>query len=148
MHSLTPATILFISISLSSLTGITCASGCEFSCPQGYTKRPSGLIPQVNGCGVHEGLDFNPLFPAFTEICNDHDRCYAKCGATKEHCDWEFAKGMMEYCESRRKNSDTEFYRDCTSMASLYSIGVQSLGCSFYIAAQKQGCTCTRDRTV
>lgn len=120
---------------------------CEFNCPQGYQKNPSGNIPIVNGCGGQGSIDFNPLFPAFTDICNDHDRCYGKCGTSKNSYDEEFSRGMIKYCESWRRHS-IEFYRDCTTLASAYSVGVQALGCPFYIAAQKQGCSCTRSRSL
>lgn len=120
---------------------------CEFNCPQGYQKNPSGNIPIVNGCGGQGSIDFNPLFPAFTDICNDHDRCYGKCGTSKNSCDEEFSRGMIKYCESWRRHS-IEFYRDCNALASAYSVGVQALGCPFYIAAQKQGCSCTRSRSL
>ena len=148
MSSRAVATTFLILLAGLLPTSTRASSGCKFSCPQGYSKKPSGRHPQVNGCGGDGGLDFNPMFPAFTEICNDHDRCYARCGASKDFCDEEFTKQMRNYCESWRKSSGMDFYRDCSSVASLYSVGVQALGCSFYIAAQEQGCTCTRDMSM
>ena len=41
------------------------------------------------------------LTPAFTEICNEHDRCYGRCGVTKEQCDRYFSREMNEYCETQ-----------------------------------------------
>ena len=122
---------------------------CDFTCPQGHQKYPSGHQPKVNGCGV-QGLNFNSVqFPAFTDICNEHDRCYGRCGATKNDCDKEFSRAMKKYCESQQTKSGKEsVYRDCTGLASLYSAGVEALGCSFYKAAQEQACTCTRSKSL
>ena len=139
---------LFIFVGLTTfLFKLTHAEECDFSCPHGHHKKPSGQSPKVNGCGGQGSIDFNPLFPAFTEICNEHDRCYGKCGVSKDRCDENFSRGMREYCETWQRHS-VDFYRDCSALASLYSVGVQAFGCLFYIAAQKQGCTCTRSRSM
>ena len=62
-------------------------------------------LHEVNGCGVQGTIDFNPLFPAFTEICNEHDRCYGKCRASRAYCDEKFSREMHKHCDSWRKNS-------------------------------------------
>ena len=133
------------------LLGVFCAEvvygTCEFSCPHGYQKRPSEYPPEVNGCGGQGSINLNSLFPAFTEICNAHDRCYGTCGSPKAYCDNEFWQGMMEYCETWRKHS-IDFYRDCRTLASTYATGVKVAGCSFYIDGQKSACTCTRSRSL
>ena len=139
---------LVFAVSLTVFAKTTSSAACDFSCPQGLQKRPSGRSPDVNGCGP-QGLtiDVNPLFPDFTEICNDHDRCYGTCGASKDKCDNVFWQRMKKYCESQRQRS-MDFYRDCQTLSSLYAGGVKALGCSFYIDAQRQACTCTRNRSM
>ena len=60
--------------------------------------RASGRQSEINGCGVQGmSIDFGH-FPAFTEICNEHDHCYGKCGVSKDQCDREFSQGMNKYC--------------------------------------------------
>ena len=124
-------------------------AACEFTCPKGHMKRSSGRKSEVNGCGVQGmSIDIGPEFgSAFTEICNEHDRCYGRCGAPKERCDREFSRDMNKYCESQRKRS-MDLYQQCQGIASLYATGVVTLGCSFYLDAQKQGCTCERSRSM
>lgn len=137
-------TILII-ILLTSFVRVT-RGACDFTCPHGHVKRPSGYPSEVNGCGGQGSIDLNPVFPAFTEICNDHDRCYGVCGALKAVCDNEFWQGMRRYCESWRKHS-VDFSRDCNTIASIYTAGVQAFGCQFYIDGQRRGCTCVRSRS-
>lgn len=123
-------------------------AACEFSCPQGHLKKPSGRKSEVNGCGVQGmSIDIGPDLPVFTEICNEHDRCYGKCGTSKDLCDREFSREMNKYCESQHKRS-TDLYQKCQGIASLYTTGVVTLGCSFYLDAQKQGCICERSRSI
>lgn len=118
-------------------------AACESSCPQGHEKTASAQQPEVNGCGV-KGLSFDTnQFPGFTEICNEHDRCYGKCWRSKEQCDQEFSRGMTEYCESQPRH----LQQGCKGIASLYATGVVALGCSFYLAGQKNGCKCIRSRS-
>ena len=120
---------------------------CEFKCPSGYVKQPTGSPVEVNGCGV-QGLNIQvDHFPAFTEVCNEHDRCYGNCGAPKEKCDKKFSDNLKNHCESWRKQSP-EIFQQCNSLASFYYAGVQTMGCSFYLDAQKQACTCERRRSV
>ena len=57
-------------------------------------------------------IDIGPDLPAFTEICNEHDRCYGKCGASKDQCDREFSQEINEYCESQQEQS-TDLYQKC-----------------------------------
>ena len=92
-------------------------------------------------------IDIGPDLPAFTEICNEHDRCYGKCGASKDQCDREFSREMNEYCESQLEQS-TDLYQKCQGIAALYTTGVVTLGCSFYLDAQKQACICKRSRSI
>ena len=87
------------------------------------------------------------LTPAFTEICNEHGRCYGRCGASKEQCDREFSREMNGYCETQRKRS-MDLYQKCQGIAALYAAGVVTLGCAFYLDAQKQGCIYERDRSM
>ena len=114
---------------------------CEFNCPSGHVKRPTGSPVEANGCGVQGLIIKQDRFPGFTEVCNKHDRCYGKCGAPKEKCDNEFSEGLKKYCELRQKHS-AEIFQQCNSLASFYYAGVQLMGCSFYLDAQKQACTC------
>ena len=120
---------------------------CDFKCPGGHVKQPTGSPVEVNGCGV-QGLNIQvDLFPGFTEACNEHDRCYGKCGASKGKCDNKFYEDLKKYCESWQKQS-AEIFQQCTSIASFYYAGVQTMGCSFYLDSQKNACTCVRRRSV
>ena len=140
-------TMLFTSLLIFLVTVKCLHAACVFTCPQGHQKRASGRQSEVNGCGVQGmSIDFGH-FPAFTEICNEHDRCYGKCGVSKDRCDREFSQGMNKYCESQRKRS-IDLYQKCMGIASLYTTGVMTLGCSFYLDAQKQGCICERSRSI
>ena len=127
-------------------------AACEFTCPKGHRKISSGRKSEVNGCGVQGmSIDIGPDFSAFTEICNEHDRCYGKCGASKEQCDREFSRELSEHCESlrkRRTSGNKDLYQKCQGVASLYTTGVVTLGCSFYLDAQKQGCICEYSRSM
>lgn len=138
-------TLLF-AVALGASRVIVSSALCEFHCRQGHEKVPSGKPPVVNGCGGQGSVDLNPLYPAFREICNDHDRCYGRCGASKEACDEKFSQGLMQHCESWRKHS-VDAFRTCQELASSYSIGVQTMGCSFYQEAQSHGCSCVRSRS-
>lgn len=121
-------------------------AACEFNCPQGHQKIPSGRKSEVNGCGV-QGMSIDiGHFPAFTEICNEHDRCYGTCGVSKDQCDREFSQRMNKYCKLQRKRS-VDLYQNCMGVTSLYTTGVMTLGCSFYLDAQKQACICKRNRS-
>ena len=144
---MTKRTILFTYILLFLVTVKCSHAACEFTWPQGHQKIPCGHQPEVNGCGAQGTIDFNPLFPAFTEICNEHDRCYGKCRASRAYCDEKFSREMHKYCDSWRKNS-VDFFHNCKGIASLYTAGVTALGCSFYLAAQKQACSCVHSRSV
>ena len=136
-----PRTLLFAAVILLFHFKLGLA-GCDYTCEPGYQKEPSGYQAKANGCGAGKGLDFNSVFPAFTEICNEHDLCYGKCGTSKMYCDREFSREMNNYCESARQTNSVEFYRQCKETASFYSLGVEAVGCPFYLAAQKEACVC------
>ena len=73
------------------------SSDCEYTCPPGYIKESNGKEADINGCGGQGSIDVNELYPEFTNICNDHDRCYDDCGDTKDNCDKKFKKAMNSY---------------------------------------------------
>ena len=142
-------TMLLASLLIFLATVTSLHGACEFTCPRGHHKIPSGRKSEVNGCGV-QGMSVNigpDLTPVFTEICNEHDRCYGRCGAPKDQCDKEFSREMNKYCETQRKRS-TDLYQKCQGIAALYTTGVVTLGCSFYLDAQRQGCICERNRSM
>ena len=138
-------TLLFLLISIAH-SDTNCP---DFECREGYVRRSNGHQPQPNGCGPASDPQFtaslSKSFPGFVEMCNNHDICYGTCGEPKSHCDDVFWKEMMDYCNSRRKDS-SEFFLQCNSLANIYAAAVKALGCSAYTGAQKQACYCVRSK--
>ena len=76
---------------------------------------------------VFKGIDTdNPssVMP-FTSACQQHDKCYARCGATKTNCDRAFLLDMMKLCNVVESSSGK---RDCNLWAFLYYQAVVLFG--------------------
>ena len=71
------------------------------TCPKKYrTNQSNGREPTVNGCGS-ASFDVPDSFfgmVSFTPACNNHDRCYGQCGASKVECDVALGLAMRKAC--------------------------------------------------
>ena len=74
---------------------------------------PEGLSCSPNGCGpggssyinrflnwiIPEGFFAGSFGYDFAPACNEHDKCYSKCGADKKICDLNFLNDMEKICD-------------------------------------------------
>ncbi|MBK6982963.1 MAG: hypothetical protein IPH30_16635 [Betaproteobacteria bacterium] len=53
-----------------------------------------------NSCGAAGGRRYPNKFPgySFEPACQNHDRCYEMCGASKAKCDNDFLRDMLNEC--------------------------------------------------
>ena len=126
-------------------------------CPSGQKPCSNGLTPAVNGCGAKWSQYVVPDHPPggtdFTEACNGHDRCYADCTKTKEHCDEEFRTDMRAACHLKYgwmaiTPPPTELVkrlRVCLAEAEIYAKAVRDQGEQAHTETQEEYCTCCPD---
>ncbi|PHJ59017.1 hypothetical protein VF14_13715 [Nostoc linckia z18] len=66
-----------------------------------YAKRPNGCSIPGGRPGEYDnfgslGYDFS-----FTEVCNNHDRCYYTIGTTEAQCNTAFTEGLFRVCHDK-----------------------------------------------
>lgn len=98
-----------------------------------------------NGCGPSGFLSFFANCPfhfvCFEEACNEHDLCYATCGANRLTCDVYFVSLMWSICDETFR-PDTEDLQTCQTLAFIYFMVVFHFGEEFYNDAQEFFCSC------
>ncbi|KAL7016006.1 hypothetical protein ACKWTF_016770 [Chironomus riparius] len=112
---------------------------CDFKCPSYLHPYPNPYFHKsANGCGTSE-LNFDAKFlpnPNLEYCCNEHDYCYETCGVTKQYCDINFRKCMMDICGSG-------FYvLKCQLKAKIFFETAKNLGCNSYLKSQQKACIC------
>ena len=92
---------------------------------------PLGLFFAGPSCGPAGGfitrfIPDSPFGFNFTSACNNHDSCYAKCGASKSTCDLNFLHNMFKGCKKFPINSISR--NTCFSLAHQYWQSVANSG--------------------
>ncbi|KAH3862885.1 group XIIB secretory phospholipase A2-like protein [Dreissena polymorpha] len=115
---------------------------CIYECKNGGSPQPRrSHKPTSNGCGT-VGIQVDVAsFPGFSSCCNAHDICYDTCNNQRKTCDQEFQECLVKSC---RKLDDKRKlpYQECKGMADIMYSGTVTLGCSSYLDAQENACTC------
>lgn len=115
-----------------------------------FSADPSAMggdpcAPMPNGCGPSGLLSFFANCPfnfvCFEEACNEHDICYATCGAERFICDVYFGALMLNICDGTFP-PDTEELQTCQTLAYIYFVLVFYFGEEFYSNAQIFYCSC------
>jgi RHS repeat-associated protein len=109
---------------------------------QGRSKR-QGKEPEGDGCGS-TGTEWIPdKFPRgvdFSHACDQHDKCYGECGASKEDCDSEFRDELFEACDANLSYWNIPGRAACYATAHSYYLGVDWRGGDPFEDAQDEGC--------
>ena len=106
-------------------------------CDAGRKQRSPPPAP--NGCSAP--FDHHGALANFTEACNNHDTCYATCGADKGTCDRQFGSDAYRIC--KRKYSALNLLRYmCFGEAELFEESVKLFGRRFYEERQVSLCQC------
>lgn len=89
---------------------------------------------KTNGCGI-EGYIFNldeMGFFGFDECCNQHDKCFSICRASKEKCDFELFLCLSKKCSNEY----------CLTIVDFLFYLVNDFGCKPFLNSQKNVCVC------
>lgn len=153
---------------LGAKASLTCTFNGRCECTaygqSSYASRQA-QSPATNGCGA-SGSMLNPLIAYyiddiwegdFTEVCNEHDLCYGKCGSVRSQCDQAMCAGHQAVCNSRRaqlesfntdpahcKDIPCDFFNDCLSQAGKICFAVSGSfgGQGPFESAQEELCAC------
>lgn len=71
----------------------------------------------------------------FSPACNNHDRCYEKCGKKKDNCDQDFHSDLDDAC---KKAYPSYLRGPCYTASDTYHSAVHRMGGDAYRAAQKK----------
>jgi hypothetical protein len=105
---------------------------------KGRTTQQDGQ-PTGNGCGTDGGVPVPDGFGAtsFSTACDNHDKCYGKCGISKAECDQTFGDELANAC----KSGQTGIWQAlCLADAATYKNAVAAAGGSAYESAQDDFC--------
>lgn len=91
-----------------TLLALICSISC-FSCPDGKTAKDNNVVVDPNGCGPAVSNLTTKITSAignyfgnnFEGSCNEHDKCYGKCGSDKKECDSDFHSCMKSKCNKK-----------------------------------------------
>ena len=109
--------------------------------------------PAPNGCGGATGpSSWVPNDPApgsgnsFLACCNAHDNGYSNCSIPKSTTDNAFHTCMTAACISSWTTGGSNWlqYQACLTASDTYYNAVDSIGASFYQAAQLASCQCKK----
>jgi hypothetical protein len=121
---------------------------CEDNvCYCGFNRRRSRQIKNStwNGCGGKND-NYNFLIQtigalwAFTQYCNEHDKCYGECNSLRTTCDLNFIRNMWISCLIFLINPAT--YNVCQNSAVAFYVAVRLLGADYFVPGQKENCEC------
>ncbi|NDP42121.1 MAG: hypothetical protein GZ089_05285 [Aromatoleum sp.] len=94
-----------------------------------FEHRPR-WFPNGNGCGDWDSDWYVPDY-IFFKACQQHDRCYDTCGASKASCDLRFLSDMLASCGG---------VQGCDAIAFLYFGAVAARGGAAFRDAQSAAC--------
>ena len=122
---------------------------CRYSCRRGLKKVTNkNHVPSSNGCGSFGiEVDFSHI-PNLTKCCDKHDLCYDECGNPRKSCDFQFHNCLIHTCDKLKKKSQSKKSSSlitvdaCQITANIVYESVTKLGCSSYLKAQKNACSC------
>lgn len=77
----------------------------------------------------------------FSEACNEHDRCYGRCGSSKVVCDDLFLDDLLDSC-SEATFQDDETHERCLALANIYWQAVARFGQLAFDISQDVNCGC------
>ncbi len=98
-------------------------------------RFPSSAFPYYeapNGCSNSPDSNWFNSGTGFKPACDNHDRCYATVGKSKDTCDDNFKNDMDRICATVTPVTG------CSTAANLYYGAVIKYGTSAYTTAQKQ----------
>lgn len=98
-------------------------------------RFPSSAFPYYeapNGCSNSPDSNWFNSGTGFKPACDNHDRCYATVGTSKDTCDDNFKKDMDRICATGTPVTG------CSTAANLYYGAVIEHGTSAYTTAQNQ----------
>jgi RHS repeat-associated protein len=109
------------------------------------TTYPRGT---TGACGPDGGSKFPDKFAgySFTEACQNHDNCYAICGANKADCDLQFYSNLQRVC-SRIPLLLAILggqARTCSNLAAVYFAATATGGNNAYQTAQRKCHACNK----
>ncbi|MDP0490673.1 MAG: RHS repeat-associated core domain-containing protein [Verrucomicrobiota bacterium JB023] len=115
---------------------------CGDGTKEGRTKEQGEEPGEGNGCGAEGGISFsdNPGRANFKPCCNEHDKCYATCGADKDKCDQDFRKCMRKACATVYERWNIPGRAACYIVAHSYYVAVKNGGGGAYERAQDKHC--------
>ncbi|XKL63233.1 hypothetical protein PGB90_005597 [Kerria lacca] len=117
---------------------------CVYKCSNGKKPQSNPFYePKANGCGV-PGLNIPKYIPInkLEKCCNDHDICYGTCNKSKDKCDVKFRECLYKICSPLKKFVSEEITKGCKVVAKSLYTAVITMGCKYYLEAQKDACIC------
>ncbi|CEM19548.1 unnamed protein product [Vitrella brassicaformis CCMP3155] len=95
-------------------------------CSSPYAQAPDGCSGVPNKYGSVD----------FTEVCNEHDRCYYTLGSNADDCNNDFRDALIRECQT---SATSRFLlRACKLIANKYYIGVAATADFFHTRAQQR----------
>ncbi len=108
---------------------------------------------EIDGCTVVPDEGFSPWSILFGKEeaccqepinlpCNNHDRCYQRCGSVKFNCDFMLYIEMSGVCaEAHSSVFKSPLAATCMAQSYMYFRGVRKLGFYAYFERQKENCS-------
>ncbi|MEM4245620.1 MAG: fibronectin type III domain-containing protein [Candidatus Nanoarchaeia archaeon] len=111
-------------------------------------KQNPDYKPNINGCGGDPiskllacGMCPEACTVWFTDICNEHDKCFGKCNNPIEMCNKAFCDQMFSRCY------DTHYVfpadrEKCLNCAEKFCVAVTAFSGPWYYSVQREACCC------